>query len=764
MVEIKLQNVTKYYQDGDKSTKGIEDVSLTLKTDGSFVVITGESGAGKSTLIRILTGLEDFDEGEILFDDVPLSGMSDSERHELYSKNISFVFQDYNLVESFTAKENIKLALIRSGLDLKEADKKAVKVLKQVGLSKQMNMRTSKLSGGERQRVAIARSMALETKVIIFDEPTGNLDQNTSKEIISLIQSLAKNSLVIYVTHELYQVKDVMTRHIILKDGSLLSDNIVKPVEDSSVQEVEPKSRKYSLKGRLYSSSLFAFRRPGRFFATCLILILTAFSCFSTALVCVFSFGGLSGIFGISYTGNGIGNEVTVRKKNSAAENVPVPEDSFRDDFDFFSDTYLYAYLEEDLKTYQKNNDYIFDNPLPTNIKWMPYPSMSYTEDERNGQQKENSVYFVLPSEFKKNNSYQIQQMIPYIGKTVEIIPGGLYSYGYHDSDDTADTVDLLNVFPKFVFSGICYSSELKWNQTYVTSFNADCLAKQYEAMKTGYYTLNKKQNINWNYNVRVPMVSVALKNEESTGFNVEIYDNDNYNKENGLSENAFFFDPYWKDKEDEVLVKLNGFTVPLSSLKNRKYREKHEPTYTYIVEVTSGAILSESIDMGCFARYYFKDKGKISSFTKSISSEDYEVKEIPPFTLIPPKMVPFAQKDVISRISAMFNFIILIFILFQILKLMRRILSNFYYRKSNDQMVLGYIGYTFKDMLLINIVQFMTITVLSNFIVYPVMLSISLVNGYFQQLPSLFIFSTILDLIFSVYLSLPNARRRKRK
>ena len=113
-MEIKLQNVTKYYQDGDKSTKGIENISMSLKTDGSFVVITGESGAGKSTLIRILTGLEDFDEGDITFDGVPLSGMSDQERLDLYSKNISFVFQDYNLVESFTAKENIKLALILS--------------------------------------------------------------------------------------------------------------------------------------------------------------------------------------------------------------------------------------------------------------------------------------------------------------------------------------------------------------------------------------------------------------------------------------------------------------------------------------------------------------------------------------------------------------------------------------------------------------------------------------------------------------------------
>lgn len=122
-MEIRLKNVSKYYKDGEKSIKGVEDVSLSFNTNSSFVVITGESGSGKSTLIKILTGIEDFDEGEIYFDDVILSQLSNEERKEIYSDNVSFVFQDYNLVESFSALENIVIALIKKAIQLRKVKK-----------------------------------------------------------------------------------------------------------------------------------------------------------------------------------------------------------------------------------------------------------------------------------------------------------------------------------------------------------------------------------------------------------------------------------------------------------------------------------------------------------------------------------------------------------------------------------------------------------------------------------------------------------------
>ena len=169
-MELRLEGVSKYYVDQGKSVKGVENINATFHTDGSFVVITGESGAVKSTLIKILTGLEDIDEGEIYFDEEPISALPEKRRAELYASKIAFVFQDYNLVESFTASQNIVLALLKRGLSLKAAKRKAKDALRQVGLEKQEGMRVSRLSGGERQRVAIARCLASDAEVIIFDE------------------------------------------------------------------------------------------------------------------------------------------------------------------------------------------------------------------------------------------------------------------------------------------------------------------------------------------------------------------------------------------------------------------------------------------------------------------------------------------------------------------------------------------------------------------------------------------------------------------
>ncbi|MFA6862095.1 MAG: ATP-binding cassette domain-containing protein, partial [Bacilli bacterium] len=221
-MQIELKNVTKYYYDNGKSTKGLEGINLSFKTDGSFVAVTGESGAGKTTLIKIITGIEDFDEGEIYFDKEPISGADDKRRNKLYSDNVSFVFQDYSLIESLTAEENIVLALLKKGYKVKKAKQKANEVLKQVGLSKQIKMKASKLSGGEKQRVAIARSLSLDSKIVVFDEPTGNLDDQTSKGIIDLIQSIRPGRLIIYITHDIDIVKPYITRHITLADGHVI--------------------------------------------------------------------------------------------------------------------------------------------------------------------------------------------------------------------------------------------------------------------------------------------------------------------------------------------------------------------------------------------------------------------------------------------------------------------------------------------------------------------------------------------------------------
>lgn len=762
-MEIKLQNVTKYYQDGDKSTKGIENISLSFDTDGSFVVITGESGAGKSTLIRVLTGLEDFDEGEITFDGVPLSGMSDEERHELYSKNISFVFQDYNLVESFTAKENVKLALVRSGEDLRSAEKKAMDVLKQVGLEKQANFRTSKLSGGERQRVAIARSLALETKVIIFDEPTGNLDQNTSKEIIDLIKSISKGRLIIYVTHEFYQVQDVVTRHIILKDGSVESDSILKkPEKEEENVSISAKSRKYSFLGKVYSSLLFAFRRPGRFLVTVLVLFLTALACFGTAAISGLTYGGLDYLVRSKTVGSGIGNEVVVTKEDYQADEIQVQGDVFEDRYDLLKRTdfalTISSYIDDGMDFY--GSDYYKVNSFFPRSNLLPYFNIAYEKGKSCLKEGKGMVYLVMPKASYSGDNYQVKEMNDMIGSKVYLNPTYISSEESLSSMKTYffDKVDRLT------FAGIYYSDKLISNQYYYYIPDSDTFSSyfhKFESFYVDYYSPLSLDNVNIQISDSKPDYDISyMDNGKRIEFETILRKIPNQVE----GRTGFSFDPFWKDKEDEVMIRFNDFEFPLSSLKNKSYEESHEPTGTFAVILCSSNLLELEVgDSGYRRRYYFKDSGKISDFEKSVDSKSYSVSVLPKLSIQYTNKKTINNMSVSTRISVLMSFVTLLFILFLILLLIKRILNNFYYRKGNDQMVLGYIGYSFKDTLLINLCQFLTLAVLSNVIIYPILFSNSFILQLFLNFPAFFLFTAFLDLLFSVYLSMPIRKRRKK-
>ncbi|MBO4540698.1 MAG: ATP-binding cassette domain-containing protein, partial [Bacilli bacterium] len=372
-MEIRLVDVSKYYYGDGSFAKGLESVNLSLKTDGSFCVITGESGAGKSTLIRILTGIEEFDEGEIYFDDKPLTGLSEKERQALYSANVSFVFQDYNLVESLSAIDNIVLALLKHGLTVKEAKEEAKAALKDVGLEKQAKKKASKLSGGERQRVAIARSLALKTKIIIFDEPTGNLDPSTAKEIIELINRLKDNRLIVYVTHDYPLVEEFATRHIVLSDNHVESDTVLKEggtFGEPMIQE-EPKMLAGSY---FYIGQAFTFSRLSRLISTCLVLLSGALFAFGVASLATMAFVStditqnyvdMSHKTYISYP---CGNLAQVKKEDTTAEEPYLADfaegDFVRDnggvllyqDFYLFNDssyTNLFTYLTSNQRSYR---------------------------------------------------------------------------------------------------------------------------------------------------------------------------------------------------------------------------------------------------------------------------------------------------------------------------------------------------------------------------------------------------------------------------
>lgn len=246
---IELQDLSKYYYSKDVVTLGLRKVNLKFRR-GEFVAVIGESGCGKSTLMNVIAGIDTFEEGELLYRGEATSCYSDSEWDRYRKENISFIFQDYNLIDSYTVLENVELALYHKYPEKKKRRARALELLEKVDLSSHIKHKCTKLSGGQKQRVSIARALAKESPIIIADEPCGNLDEATSESIIKLLSEVARDKLLIIVTHNYADVKDYATRKIRLYDGSVILDSVVKQIGeppklviDNSVVDIGTRER-----------------------------------------------------------------------------------------------------------------------------------------------------------------------------------------------------------------------------------------------------------------------------------------------------------------------------------------------------------------------------------------------------------------------------------------------------------------------------------------------------------------------------------------
>lgn len=228
---IKLKDVSKYYYNKGLITSGITKINAEFNI-GEFIVITGESGSGKSTLLNVISGLDTYEDGEMYIDGKETSHYGDEDFEEYRKEYISNIFQNFNLVGSYTVYQNIELVMLINGYTKKEARPKILKLINEVELTRYKNTRVSKLSGGQKQRVAIARALAKNTPIIIADEPTGNLDKRAAESVLKTLAFTAKDKLVIVVTHNYEQVEKYATRKITMFDGKILEDKIITKTDE----------------------------------------------------------------------------------------------------------------------------------------------------------------------------------------------------------------------------------------------------------------------------------------------------------------------------------------------------------------------------------------------------------------------------------------------------------------------------------------------------------------------------------------------------
>ena len=236
---LKLKNVSKFYYSKGVIASGFNKVSIEFKI-GEFVAIVGESGSGKSTLLNVISGLDSYEEGEMYINGEETSHYRESDFEEYRKKYVSNIFQNFNLVNSYTVYQNVELVMLLNGYKRKEVKRKVLELIDKVGLKKYRNTKVSKLSGGQKQRVAIARALAKDTPIIVCDEPTGNLDSKSAKDVIKLLKDISKDKLVIVVTHNFSEIEDIATRVVKMHDGKIVSDKEVIPtekVENENIKE-----------------------------------------------------------------------------------------------------------------------------------------------------------------------------------------------------------------------------------------------------------------------------------------------------------------------------------------------------------------------------------------------------------------------------------------------------------------------------------------------------------------------------------------------
>ncbi|OUP63143.1 ABC transporter [Drancourtella sp. An177] len=238
---LQIKHIRKEYRTGKLVQKALDNVSLNLR-DNEFVAILGPSGSGKTTFLNIIGGLDRYDSGDLIINGISTKQYKDRDWDSYRNHTIGFVFQSYNLIPHQTILSNVELALTISGVDKSERKERAKKALEQVGLGEQVHKKPNQLSGGQMQRVAIARALVNDPDILLADEPTGALDSDTSVQVMELLREVAKDRLVVMVTHNPELADEYATRIVRIQDGKIQADSDPFEVEEASLEKPSHKN------------------------------------------------------------------------------------------------------------------------------------------------------------------------------------------------------------------------------------------------------------------------------------------------------------------------------------------------------------------------------------------------------------------------------------------------------------------------------------------------------------------------------------------
>ncbi len=344
---LKLKNITKIYSAGDSKVEALKGINIEFR-ESEFVSILGQSGCGKTTLLNIIGGLDRYSGGDLCINGKSTKLYKDSDWDNYRNHTIGFIFQSYNLIPHQSVLSNVELALTLSGVSKSERKRRATEALKKVGLEDQINKRPNQMSGGQMQRVAIARALVNDPHILLADEPTGALDSETSVQIMELLKEIAKDRLVIMVTHNPDLAEEYSTRIIRLLDGKVIDDTM--PFESKEEEITVPKKKD---------------KKPSMSFFTALSLSLNNLMT-KKARTFLTSFAGSIGIIGIALIlslSSGV-NAYIQRVEEDTLSSYPITiEEAGMDMSSLTNDL-----MDESTPTDKKDTDKIYSNNIMTEI------------------------------------------------------------------------------------------------------------------------------------------------------------------------------------------------------------------------------------------------------------------------------------------------------------------------------------------------------------------------------------------------------------